>query len=128
MGSVRRPPQMPTVAGEPPVEYGVVECRYKALNPTRYSFLLDRYGHTRIAAANYTTTSFIAGALGRLARHGDIAFGEFGPATGYWAYNSVISYWALPGFDPDPTPTTWKAFATENGLDADEWVLLKPCG
>jgi len=78
-------------AGEPFLEYGIVEYRYKHVNPSRYAFLVERYGHTRIAPSRYTTSSFLAAVLGRMLRHGDLLH-QTGRATGYWDYNSRISY------------------------------------
>jgi hypothetical protein len=111
------------VPGEGFVEYGVVEHRYKLLNPSRYSFLVDRYGHTRQGPKNYTATSFIAGALGRLGRRGDLdaKFGD--AATGYWSYNRTISYWMLPKSAAHKCRTTWEEFAHANGLDPADWEL-----
>lgn len=111
------------LAGDPFVEYGIVEHRYRSANPSRYAFLLRRYGHTSIAPSPYTTSSFIAGALGRMASAGLVAPGVFGPATGYWAYNTQISYWALPGLEGSVATLTWKAFAEGRGVNADQWVL-----
>ena len=110
------------VAGEPLVEYGVVEHRYRDLNPNRYHFLLDRYGHTAIAPKNYTASSFIASALGRLWRRGELA-ATWLPATGRWSYNGTISYYGLPGVDIGAEPITWADFATAEGLDPDSWDL-----
>jgi hypothetical protein len=106
------------VKGEAFVEYGVVEYRYSQLRPDVYQRLLDDYSHTRIERHKpYTASVFIALALGRLADVGDVLY-RVGPATGYWAYNEVISYWALP---PGPAeggdPLSWETFATEAGLN-----------
>ena len=97
------------ITGEPFVEYGIVEYRYKQLNPARYAALIGRYSHTKVGPSHYTTSSFIAGALGRLWKRGDLT-ATWGTATGYWAYNGVISYWALPNA-PDAGLLTWKEFA-----------------
>ena len=110
------------VKGDPLVEYGVVEHRYLLLNPTRYRFLLDRYGHTAIAPANYTTSSFIAAALGRLGKHGDLV-DSWGDATGRWAYNGTVSYWGLPGVDKAAPKRSWTEYAQEHDLDPEGWPL-----
>ncbi len=67
--------------GDPWVEYGVVEYRYSQQRPRVYAELLGEYGHTRIGRKSYTTSSFIAGALGRLAKAGILA-AQFGPRLG----------------------------------------------
>jgi hypothetical protein len=108
--------------GEPFVEYGIVEHRYKLLNPARYRFLVDRYSHTCLGPSRYTASAFIASALGRLWRRGDLE-ADGGPATGYWSYNHGISYWALPGARPGGPQLTWKEFAEQHDLDADVWKL-----
>jgi hypothetical protein len=106
------------VEGESFVEYGVVEYRYSELRPDVYRRLLSDYSHTRIERHKpYTASVFIALALGRLADLGDVLY-RVGPATGYWAYNEVISYWALP---PGPAEAessiSWAQFCAVNGLD-----------
>jgi hypothetical protein len=105
-------------AGEPWVEYGVVEYRYSKRRPTTYERLLRDYGHTRIAHKPYTASAFIAAALGRLSDAGVVAL-QFGPATGYWSYNGTISYWALPPAPPTDALISWKDWATAAGLDPD---------
>lgn len=79
-------------------EYGVVELAYAAANPTDFALLVDRYGHTAVAAKRYTASAFLAKALGDLSRTGSILFHE-GPATGRWNYNPRISWWSLA---PEP--------------------------
>ncbi|MEZ5202895.1 MAG: hypothetical protein R2701_00475 [Acidimicrobiales bacterium] len=49
-------------------EYGVIEYRFSQADPSTYRHLLDRYGHTALAPSKYTTSSFLGGALGALAR------------------------------------------------------------
>jgi hypothetical protein len=103
--------------GDPWVEYGVVEYRYSQLRPRVYAQLLAEYGHTRLGPTSYTTSSFIAGALGRLAKAGILA-AQFGPATGYWSYNEIISYWALPPPPEQDRRNSWVEWATANDIDA----------
>jgi hypothetical protein len=110
------------VPGEPMVEYGVVEHRYKELNPACYRALVARYSHTSLGPKNYTASSFIAGALGRLLKRGELE-AIFATATGYWSYNGTISYWALPGSSPESTPLTWEAFARGRGIDPSAWTV-----
>lgn len=90
------------------VEYGVVEQAYAQQNPQDFATLVKRYGHTAIASKPYTVSAFLAKTLGDLSRHGSVLY-HGGPATGRWAYNSAISWWALP---PEPawsTERSWKA-------------------
>ena len=96
------------------VEYGVVEHDYAAANPEDFARLVDRYGHTAVAAKKYTTSAFLALALGELSRRGTLLC-RFGPATGRWSYNSQVSYWALP---PEPTWDERLSWA-DSGLDVN---------
>ena len=73
------------------VEYGVLEQDFALAYPDDWAFLIDRYGHTAIAATRYSTTSFLAGALSRLGRAGVIEI-FMGPATGRWGRNGVMKY------------------------------------
>ena len=77
------------------VEYGVFEQAYAVSHPKDWDFLIARYGHTSIAAKRYTVSAFLAATLGNLQRAGVVEFSS-GPATGRWAYNGTISWWALP--------------------------------
>lgn len=107
------------VAGEPFVEYGVVEHRYSTQFPKGFAAVLARHPHRRDQKGlDYSASMFIASALSRLQREGDL-LKKFGKATGSWSYNGEISYWALapqPGPGPD---LTWAAY--DEGEDpADE--------
>jgi hypothetical protein len=111
------------VSGEPWVEYGIVEHRYKLLRPEVYfGHLLPKYSHTAVGPKSYTLSAFLAHALSRLRALGDIDY-RWGKATGYWDYNSQVSYWALVPVPPDEPVVTWSAFATAEGLDPAEWLL-----
>ena len=113
-------------AGEPWLEHGVVEHRYKLLRPTVYfDELLPLYGHTAQRPKRYTLSSLLAGAMGLLARDGLLAW-QRGPGTGYWHFDSVITYWALPP-GPDPSDVLrWRNFAAAEGLDPARWDLTPP--
>jgi hypothetical protein len=105
------------VQGEPPVEYGVVEHRYERLFPQAFAAVLQRYPHRRDQQGlGYTASAFIAAALSRLQGEG-VLTKKFGKATGSWAYDGEVSYWALPpaeGLGPD---ITWKEFAVGEGIE-----------
>ena len=107
------------VPGEPFVEYGVVEYRFSLLRPDVYAELIDDYGHTRQGPMKYTASAFIAKAMGTLADRGEVLY-KPGRATGYWAYNSGISYWALPPGPENPNEVlTYREFAMREGLDPE---------
>jgi hypothetical protein len=113
-------------AGEPFVEHGIVEHRYKAKAPEVYfDKLLPRWGHVAMGPRRYSVSAFLASTLGQLQREGLLAW-QRESATGFWKYNGQISYWAVP---PSPAPTsmlTWEAFATQQGLDPSKWSLDRP--
>jgi hypothetical protein len=46
-----------------------------------------------------------------------VVVGQERNATGYWAYNSSISYWALPPAPPVDHVLTYTDYATAIGLD-----------
>jgi hypothetical protein len=72
-----------------------------------------------------SVSAFIAGALGKLAREGILAF-HGDRATGFWSYNGGIGYWALPPPPPTNQLFTWAEFAAMNGLDPQQWDLTRP--
>lgn len=106
------------VPGEPYVEYGIVEHRFSELRPNVYAELLERYGHTRLGPKPYTASAFLGAALGWLRDHDEILI-EFAPATGYWSYNGVIAYCALPPGPADGSRRTYASYAEALGLDPD---------
>ena len=110
-------------AGDPFVEYGVVEYTYAtSVNPKVYADLVKDYVHTALAPKQYTASAFIASTLGRMQKEGSLAY-RSGPATGFWAYNGVISYWSLlPTSDQEPR--TFSEFAAGVGFDAQTWPPL----
>lgn len=107
------------------VEYGVVEHLYGTAHRREYEQLVGIYSHTARPTTpprKYTASSFIAGALGRLYVLGELT-GIFGQATGYWDYNSTISYWCPAGVEPTDE-LTWEVFAVEQQIDPESWPLL----
>jgi hypothetical protein len=108
---------------EPFVEHGVIEYRYKLLRPDVYfDELLPRYGHVANGPRRYSTTAFIASALGRLAREGDLTRTK-GPATGCFAYNGRVGYWAHAPGPEDGALKSWDKFAADLGISAAHWSL-----
>jgi hypothetical protein len=110
--------------GEPFVEYGIVEYRYATkVNPDVYAQLVADYGHTALGPKQYTASTFIASTLGRMLKEGLLAY-RGGHATGFWSYNSGISFWSLAPVSSEAPPITFKAFALERGLDPKSWPPL----
>lgn len=66
------------------VKYGVLERAYALANPADWTYLVETYGHTAIAAMRYTASAFLGGILGRLWKNHVIA-GFTGPATARWS-------------------------------------------
>ncbi|WP_344735561.1 hypothetical protein [Nocardioides fonticola] len=97
-------------------EYGLVERAYADAHPEEFAIMVEKWGHTAIASAKYTCSSYIAGVLGGLSRLGEIAYHD-GRGTGRWSYNSSISYWAS---EPQPwsTRTTWVDVIGDDSAEA----------
>ena len=110
--------------GEPWVEHGVVEFRYKTGFPDVYfEKILPRYGHVGLQGSKrYTASSFIAQALRQLEREGVLAR-SYRRATGFWAYNHRVSYWSLAPGPTSDDDITWQNFALAKKLDPNEWVV-----
>lgn len=105
--------------GEPFVEYGVVEYRYRSRFPDSWAKVRERYPYRDVDEyREYTASAFVAAALGRLEREG-VLVKRSGRATGYWSYNGEVSYWAR-ATDTEPIgDLTWNDFAAAAGV-ADE--------
>jgi hypothetical protein len=111
-------------AGEPWLEHGIVEYRYKKLCPAAYREMIDRWGHVVQGPRRYTVTAFLTGAWARLAAKGLLA-ARLGPATGIYRRqtNTRILYWSLPPGPPPLQLRTWADFAADAGVDPDDWSL-----
>ncbi len=82
------------LAGDPFVEYGIVEHRLRARFPELFAAHVAEQGHSMFGSRAYTASSVRFGvALGRLERLGELT-SEYGPATGAWHYNGQVTYWA----------------------------------
>jgi hypothetical protein len=102
--------------GEPFVEYGIVEHRYRQLRPDTFKDIVAKYGHRAVEVGRpYTTSSFLASALRILADRDEIEL-RWGPATGFWAYDGTVGYWALAPASSDQL-LSWDEFATKANLD-----------
>jgi hypothetical protein len=108
--------------GEPFVEYGIVEYRFRISRPDLFVAHVREGGHVMLGArrgsASTATAQFVK-ALGRLERSGELLTVK-GPGTGAWRRDQSIGYWARP---PRPTGPllTWTMFCATQGRTA-EWT------
>ena len=108
---------------DPWLEHGIVEYRYQLLRPTLYrDELVARFGHRAQGPRHFSTSALIAKALGQLRDEGILSW-RYGKATGFWAYNGSISYWAAVPPPAEGSELTWVHFAHDVGLDPEVWVL-----
>jgi hypothetical protein len=111
-------------AGEPLLEYGVVEYRYAVNNPNAYKQLIGLYSHTSLTEyLDYSTSAFIGAALGKLSRDGLLVRCRC-PATGYWKYNGTLDGWGLPPGPEGRSLLSWSTFAESQGLDPRVWPSM----
>ena len=105
-------------------EYGVIEYRYSKIAPQAYRELVKRYGHTAQGPTKYSASAFLGGALGQLYRE-ELIEGVWGPATGYWSYNSQVGAYAPLGTAESDHILTWEDYA-EKTVSADpfDWPPL----
>lgn len=98
--------------GDPWVEYGIVEARYAEAAEQDFEILREEYGHRNLGpklSPNFTVSAYLGRALGDLRESGQLAH-RTGKATGIWAYNGTISYWAKP--PPGPPESSTLTFAS----------------
>jgi hypothetical protein len=108
------------VPGEPFAEYGVVEYRLRVAYPELFRAHVRQQGHVLTGKRPFTASGVRFGvALSRLARTGEL-LSRYGPATGAWAYNGQMTYWAAPP-EPSGVPLTWAAFCAQVGR-SPEWT------
>ena len=106
---------------DPFVEYGIVEYRLRTNHPALFHAHVEDRGHSMLGDSRATATSVrFATTLGRLARQG-VLLQRWGPATGAWAYNGQVSYWARPPSPSGPS-MTWAGFCESIGRSPD-WTV-----
>lgn len=76
--------------------YGDIEDRFIGLYPTAATTLQERYGHRwrdgKKSESQYSMSVYLSLRLRELEKEGLLNL-TWGPATGEWAYNGVISHW-----------------------------------
>jgi hypothetical protein len=108
------------IAGEPFVEYGIVEYRLAQRRPELYRAHIAERGHVMLAPSRVTASNSRFGpTLVRLAARG-LLTRIFGKATGAWSYNGRTTYWARPG-TPQNRIMTWEQYCRERGRPP-EWT------
>jgi hypothetical protein len=118
--------------GDPWLEYGIVEDRYRAQAPDTYAALVAKFSHSARNAIrggpdtdpdqSRKVSSRLAGALSHLAQEGLIAKST-GLATGYWSYNGTVTYWAAMPPPPADLVLSWEMYAEQMSLDPEAWKL-----
>jgi hypothetical protein len=107
--------------GEPFVEYGIVEYRFRLARPALFIAHVRERGHTMLAGrrGSSASTARFGKALGRLESAGALVTVK-GPGTGAWRHAQSIGYWARP---PRPTGPllTWSMFCAIQGR-SPEWT------
>ena len=108
--------------GEPFVEYGIVEYRFRMSRPDLFVAHVRERGHPMLGARRAsasTSTALFARTLRRLETAGQLVMVK-GPGTGAWRHDQSIGYWARP---PRPTGPllTWSMFCATQGRTA-EWT------
>ena len=105
-------------------EYGVIEYRFSKKAPRTYQFLVDRYSHTALGPAGYSTSAFLGGALGQLWRE-ELVAGFWAPATGYWSYNGRVGAYGPADTPESDVCLSWEEFAVSTlGAGAYDWPPL----
>jgi hypothetical protein len=108
--------------GEPFVEYGVVEYRFREQWPELFVAHVRERGHLMLGArrgqASASTARF-GKALSRLASLGELEMVK-GPGTGAWRHDQSITYWARPPRPSGPL-LTWSMFCAATGR-SQEWT------
>ncbi len=109
-------------AGEPFVEYGVVEHRFRIARPDLFVAHVRERGHVMLGArrsAPSASTARFGKALARLERAGQLVMVK-GPGTGAWRYDQSIGYWARPPRPSGPL-LTWSMYCATQGRSL-EWT------
>jgi hypothetical protein len=107
-------------AGDPFLEYGIVEHRLRTRFPDLFAAHVAEQGDSIFGSRAFTASSVRFGvALGRLEWTGDLVC-EYGLATGAWHHNSRVTYWARTP-PPDRRRKTWTEYCTEIGC-SPEWT------
>lgn len=95
------------------LEYGIIEERFRELNPESFETLRRIYGHTILdGPRKYSMSTYIARhVLSKLETLGELAWFQ-GKPTGVWrTHNTDISYWARTPSPPRDQVKTYAEYA-----------------
>ncbi len=107
------------LTGEPWMEYGIIELRFRDAFPDLFRDHVRDRGHRMLNRTVGTASGTrFAMALGRLAKNGEV-IRKYGPATGAWAPQN-LTYWARSPTPPAET-VTWSQWCTQHGRP-DTWT------
>lgn len=115
----RLPAALTAVSKDCWVEYGLIEREYARRHPMDFDELVRKYGHTAIASKNYTVASLFVQALSLAAKRGKVLC-RWHVATGHWAYNEKILWFATGPQVPQDSATM--SCVDDEGYDVCEYV------
>lgn len=98
------------------LEYGVLEERFRNRFPDHFQDLRAIYGSVLLdGPRRYSVASYISRhVLSKLVEWGELDWFE-GEATGVWAYNGIISYWAVVPSPPREQRLSYEEFVRSSG-------------
>lgn len=111
--------------GEPFVEYGVVEWRFRSLAAPLFEELVAEHGHRVFdpRPQRRMASSYLSQALSRLVDR-DQAARLYGQGTGLWRDRSDITYWAALPAPPTASRLSWADLARDESVDPE--LLARP--
>jgi hypothetical protein len=99
-------------AGEPWLEYGIIEYRYRLQFPSKFRDLVEERGHRNFPVGNFTASKLIGQAAGILVARGQLVQHVGTKGSGFWHYNDPTYWYAVP-----PPPSTSKLVTWVQYLD-----------
>jgi hypothetical protein len=98
------------LVGDPWVEYGIIEFRYRLAYPGKFRDLVRERGHRQFPVGNNTASKLIGQALGILAERGSLVKHVGGAGTGFWRHNDPSHWYARPPAPPISKLVTWTGY------------------
>jgi hypothetical protein len=112
--------------GEPWLEYGIIEYRYRARFSAKFRALVKERGHRNFPVGHLTASKLIGQATGILAERGRLVKHVGGAGTGFWSYNDPSHWYALPPAPPLVKLAAWSDYldGAVDGLHLDESIVM----